>query len=254
MEPVFVTDEPALLLESRGERILVVADLHIGIEYDYHIRGIRIPSQTKKIVKRIDDLIDKTKASRLVILGDVKHKVPGISRQELREIPEFFRHFASRVRVDVLPVNHDGGLKAYLPKSVKFHKSSGFRLGDLFFTHGHAWPSEDFLKASFVVTAHNHPQIEFRDSLGYRWSEPVWIRAELRKSAITKKYKKATHLPELVVIPCFNEFAGGVALNRKNENPEQRKPFLGPLIKNIRESNARVYMLDGVFLGELGKL
>ena len=54
-------------------------------------------------------------------------------------------------------------------------------------------------------------------------------------------------------MPCFNYFAGGMALNRK-EKPSEREQLLGPLMKNIRARSARVYMLDGVFLGELGKL
>jgi metallophosphoesterase superfamily enzyme len=181
--------------------------------------------------------------------------------QELREIPKFFSHFISRVRVDVVPGNHDGGLKGYLPKGVKLHKSSGVRIGKFFLTHGHAWPGKDFLKTNFVITAHNHPQIEFRSKLGYRWSEPVWLRADLRPEPIAKKYGlddgSAKSLPEVIVVPCFNEFAGGVALNRKVENRKygnESKSFLGPIVKSINEQGARVYMLDSVFLGELGKL
>ena len=90
MEPEFVTREPALLINSNGNRALIVSDLHIGIEYEYYLRGMRIPSQTKSMVNRLDTLIESTKADRLVIIGDIKHRVPGISKQELREIPEFF--------------------------------------------------------------------------------------------------------------------------------------------------------------------
>lgn len=258
MEPIFVTGEPALLIKDskHSEKVLVVADLHIGIEYDYFLRGIRIPSQTKKLTDRLDRLIDKTGADRLVILGDVKHKVPGISMQELREIPKFFNHFISKVRVDVFPGNHDSGLKDYLPKEVKLHKSSGSRISEFFLAHGHAWPDKDFLKTSFVVIAHNHPQIEFISKLGYRWSEPIWLKAELRPEPIAKKYGLlgSSKLPEVIVVPCFNEFAGGMALNRKVDYDNESRSFLGPLVKNINKPGARVYMLDGVFLGELGKL
>jgi len=253
MEPGFVSGEPALLIGCRNEKILVVADLHIGIEYDYYIRGIRIPSQSGNLVKRLDRLIEKTGADRLVFLGDVKHKVPGISRQELREIPDFFNHFTGRLKVDVVPGNHDGGIKACLPKKVRLHKSSGFRLGDFFLSHGHCWPAEGFSKARYLVSGHNHPHIEFRSKLGYRWSEPVWVRAKLDAQNIKKRYGAISPMPELIIMPCFNVFAGGVALNRENVN-EERKPFLGPLINNINTRYARIYMLDGVYLGELSKL
>jgi len=253
MEPEFVTGEPALLINSNGNRALIVSDLHIGIEYEYYLRGMRIPSQTKSMVNRLDTLIESTKADRLVIIGDIKHRVPGISKQELREIPEFFRHFVQKVKVDFVPGNHDGGLKDYIPKAVKIHKSSGFKIGDIFLLHGHSWPAESFAKAMFVVTGHNHPQIEFRNKLGYRWSEPVWLRAKLNKK-VRDRYKK-DQLPELINMPCFNKFAGGMALNKKGSvNGGERRGFLGPLIKNIKRNKARIYMVDGVFLGELGKL
>ncbi len=252
MEPVFVTNEPALVFENRGERILIVSDLHIGIENEYYQRSMRIPSQTRGMVKRLERLVQETRADRLVILGDIKHKVPGISRQELRELPEFFGRFNGRVKVDVVPGNHDSGIRDWLPEGVRLHKSSGFRIGDLFLVHGHGWPPESFTKAKFVVTGHSHPQIEFRDKLGYRWSEPVWLRAKLKTELMKKRYKQATGFPEIIVMPCFNNLSGGMAVNRKPD-PGQ-KQFLGPLLRRIHNKTAKVYMLDGVFLGELGKL
>ena len=74
----FITGEPALMVG----KALVVADLHIGIEHEFRQAGLKVPSQLEGIVKRIDALIEKNKADRLIILGDVKHKVPGVSWQE----------------------------------------------------------------------------------------------------------------------------------------------------------------------------
>jgi len=253
MEPSFVTGEPALLLRNGKEKILVVADLHLGIEYEYHQRGIKIPPQTVKATEHIDRLLESTGANRLVAIGDVKHKVPGTSFQELRELPEFFRHFTGRFKVDVAPGNHDGGIEESMPYGVDVHPGSGFRLGEFYFAHGHAWPKDDFMGCKFVIVAHNHPRIEFRDRLGYRWSEPVWMRAMLDKGLLDKRYKGLKSPPELINMPSFNEFVGGMPLNRKGDSGEQAG-FLGPLIKNIDISTAKVYMLDGVYLGELEKL
>ena len=54
-------------------------------------------------------------------------------------------------------------------------------------------------------------------------------------------------LPELVVLPTFNDFAGGRAFNRRGEKPH----LMGPLGRAAKKSGARVYMLDGTFLGRL---
>ena len=86
MEMKFLT-EPALLLKND---ILVIVDLHIGIEYEIYRSGITVPSQIEKLQKRVDKIIKENKVKHLVIIGDVKHMVPDTSRQEYQEIPKFF--------------------------------------------------------------------------------------------------------------------------------------------------------------------
>ena len=238
----FLTGEPALLIE----KALVVAVLHIGIEHEFRQAGLKVPSQLEEMVKRIDALLEKNRAKKLIILGDVKHKVPGISWQEEREVPGFFSHF--KVPVEVVPGNHDGGLKDLAP-GVKIHPSSGIMVGNTWLCHGHAWPHKDFLKARQVVIAHSHPRLEFRSRLGYRWMEPVWVRAGLDKKKLARRFKEVKKAPELVVMPAFNPFAGGISVNRKMKEKE----LLGPVIKCARMKKAGLYLLDGTFLGELEK-
>jgi putative SbcD/Mre11-related phosphoesterase len=248
----FVTGEPALKIG----RVLVVADLHIGVEHQYRKEGIALPSQSGKLMERLEGLIKRTRAKRLVILGDVKHMVPGTSFQEEREIPAFLRRLLERVEVDVTPGNHDGGIGRLLPKEVVVHPSGGFMLGKTWLCHGHAWPGKDFLKAREVVVGHNHAGVEFRDKLGCRWLEPVWIRAGLVREKIEEKYGKAgERLPELVIMPFFNTFSGMVPVNRSVEEIARRyREGPGPLFRSMDREKARVYMLDGTLLGELGKL
>ena len=248
----FITGEAALKLG----RVLVVADLHIGVEHQYRKEGLTLPSQSGKLMDRLEALIKRTRAKRLVVLGDVKHRVPGASFQEEREIPAFFRRLLERVEVDVTPGNHDGGIGKLLPPGVVVHPSGGFMLGKTWLCHGHAWPGEGFLKAGEVVVGHNHAGIEFRDKLGYRWLEPVGIRAGLVREKIEERYGKAGGgLPGLVIMPFFNGFAGMVPVNRK---PEEIAGLYsegpGPLFRSMEREKARVYMLDGTLLGELGKL
>ena len=66
---------------------------------------------------------------------------------------------------------------------------------------------------------------------------------------LSRKFEIPKSLPELVIMPVFNEFAGGISLNS-----ERSKGFLGPLAKCSERENAGIYLLDGTFLGELGKL
>ncbi len=244
----FVTGEAALTIG----KALVVTDLHIGIEYRYRKSGIALPSQLKNMSSRLDTLLDRTGAERLVILGDVKHKVPGTSFQEEREIPAFFRGLVEKVRVELAPGNHDGGIEALLPEEVAVYPRSGFRLGDVWLCHGHAWPEQEFLKSKAVVIGHNHSGFEFRDGLGYRWTEQVWVRAGLEKEGLSGRYKDlGESLPELVLMPSFNRFTGLIPLNREGVGSREGP---SPLFRVAKRAEARIFMLDGTFLGELGEL
>lgn len=249
----FVTGEPALKIG----RAVVVSDLHIGIEYRYRKEGIALPSQSERLFKRLESVVKKTKAKKLVIIGDVKHKVPGTSFQEEREIPAFFRRLVDLVDVEVTPGNHDGGIEKLLPEDVKIHPSSGFMLGNTWLCHGHAWPDKSFLNAKQVVIGHNHAGMEFRDKLGFRWIEPAWVRTEFDKRGLKGHYKDMPEkkVPEVVLIPVFNEFAGFIAMNGPISEIEKHfSEGLGPLFRVAKKDKARIYMLDGTFLGRLDSL
>jgi putative SbcD/Mre11-related phosphoesterase len=262
----FVTGERALKIG----RTLAVADLHIGIEYKYRKEGIAMPSQSERLIQRLEGLVRKTRARRLVILGDVKDKVPGTSFQEEREIPAFFRKLMELADVEVTPGNHDAGIESMLPKGVTLHPSSGFMLGGSWLCHGHAWPDRAFLDAEHVVIGHQHKGIEFRDKLGYRWGEPVWIRAELDRKRLSERYRELPGspsvasrtepgreggLPELVMMPAFNEMLVSIGANRPVDYIEgYSREGPSPLFRAARRGKARAFMLDGTFLGELGKL
>src|SRR5256885_14232163 len=116
LEPV--PDEPALMADD----ILVVADLHIGIEEELHEKGIRVPSRAEGMGRKLVELADRRGASRLGILGDGKHLVPKMASRERRDVYVFFRDLAPRFReVYIAQGNHDGMLKNIVPRSVRFN-------------------------------------------------------------------------------------------------------------------------------------
>jgi len=251
----FVTGQPALLAGDT----LVVADLHIGVEYGYYKSGIRIPSNTSSMLRGIEELIKLTRAKNLVLLGDVKHKVPGSTFQELREIPEFLVYLGKKTSIDIVPGNHDSDLKNFLPEGVRLRPSRGFAKGNFYFVHGHTWPSPEFMKTDYVIVGHEHPQIEFRDRLGYRFFEQVWMRAELDRNALRKKYKKIpTRLPELIIMPKFNRLSGGISMNYPVSDIDKAHRYdssgIGPLVRSAKLKASKVYLLDGTFLGQLNAL
>ena len=80
VQPVF--GEPALLLKSPAERVLAIADLHVGLKYQWERDGVFIPDQKKRLVDKIRNICEPMKIDRLVVIGDFKHHVPRGSWKE----------------------------------------------------------------------------------------------------------------------------------------------------------------------------
>jgi len=247
---------PALFINIAKERVLVAADLHLGIEAELASGGVGLPSQMPRVKERLIELIHQHDPDRLVLLGDVKHNVPVAAWQEWRELPEFFADLAKLTRVEIVPGNHDGDIEGMVPPEVTVHDAKGLVLGRrrrVGLIHGHAWTSPEVLKVELLVAAHNHPAVEFRDELGARTIEPVWLRCRLEPKKLPKKLQDAIKGdgPGLLVMPAFSELVGGGAINRAI--PEE---LLGPMFKAgaVKLKEAEVHLLDGTFLGTVAAL
>lgn len=242
--PVF--DAPLLLVQGE-ERVLVAADLHLGLEHELWLGGVSIPSQTEKILASLLGFLEEIKPDRLLLLGDIKHNVPRTSWQEKREIPEFLRRLCDRVAVEIVPGNHDSNLADMAPQGVRMRSSSGFVLDGVGYFHGHTWPEERVLRAKSLVTGHLHPAIRLFDPLGRSFSRPVWAKARLSSCAVEEHYGFSNDC-EIVVAPAFNGLCGGLPLNEPVE--EMR----GPLLAMADWERARLYLLDGTDLGTLEEI
>ena len=248
-----VKGAPAMLLRHGEERILVVADLHLGIESGLVAEGISLPSQTPRIRDRLIELISNSSPSRLIILGDVKHNVPISSWQEWRELPALFEELSGLVRVEVVKGNHDGGLEGMLPRGVSVHGPRGIVIGKrrkVGLVHGHTWPSPEVMRSDIIIAGHNHPAVEFRDELGGRIVAPVWLRCRINSEKLPPSLKKAAGKapPRMIVLPAFGELVGGAPVNR--EIPQE---LIGPMFRTgaVAIDEADAYMIDGTFLGKV---
>ncbi len=241
VEPI--PDEPALMA---GEYV-VVADLHIGLEEELREKGVHVPSRAEGMGRKIVELAEKRSAKGLVILGDVKHLVPKMASRERRDVYVFFRDLASTFpEIYIAQGNHDGMLKHIVPRNVRFKPAYGFRIEDVGFCHGHAWPYKKVMETRLLLMGHNHPAAAFRDAMGHRHIVPCWMRVPfLRKN---RRYPKLPR--EAIVVPSFNELCGGMPVN------DVRARFIGPLFDEdlVRVDDASVHLLDGTNLGRLGDI
>ena len=239
-----VQNEAALLIPPRG--LLVLADLHIGIEYALYQQGVHVGSRVDLLVDKVRGIVDEYDVEEMLILGDVKHVVPGSPYSQRRDLLRFFKEFKD-LSLHVVPGNHDGGIHRFIPKNVKIHPSKGWILEEegIGFVHGHRWPDENVFRCSTVVAAHTHPSVMLKDKIGYRFFERCWINSKLDVEKARIRYPSALDC-DVVFMPAFNPLCGGLAVNVNG--------IIGPLGKIVDIDSSEVYLLDGSSLGRVRDL
>ncbi len=241
LQPVYGI--PAL----KADNNLVICDLHIGVESHLRAKGFHLVSHTDDMRKTILDAADDS-INKLIVVGDVKDSVPGSTKQEYAEIPDFFESLFERFdSIDVVRGNHDTMIEEFLPGRVRIRPASGFKVDGVGFVHGHTWPSEDVMNCDTLVMGHNHPAMMFRDGVGRQTQEPCWLRGDFIKDS-DEKYPK---LPTgFIVIPAFNRMLGGSPINSLDDD------LLGPILNSdlLDLDNAHAYLLDGIDLGKRSDL
>lgn len=226
----FLKNYPALVIG----RYLVITDLHLGITKDIYDKGIVLPRQSEILAKAVNKLKKVTKTEKLVILGDVKHKVPGFSFQERAELERFFSYLDFS-KIIIVKGNHDGNIEKMLPeteKTIKIRKS--FSVESYYLTHGHRNAET---KKKNIIIGHNQPHVKFRDDMGAIYIEPVWVRGKLTGQLSGKK---------LIIMPAFNNLCGATVINKDE--------MLGPIAKQLDRSKSHVYLIDGTDIGTISAI
>lgn len=232
--------EEAVLMVDR--KIMVIADLHIGIEKELKDFGLNVSSQTQKMTDRAVKLCKEYKPEKIILLGDIKHNIPSSTVQERKDVKSFLRDIKRYGETHLVSGNHDGNIEKLVSKDVLVHSFGGLKIKDIGFIHGHRWPRKEVMKCNQIIMAHTHPTIQFSDRLGYKTYEPCWIKARFVKKKLKEKYPNSDD-PKLLVIPPFNPLCGGIAVNKDG--------VVGPIGKIMDIQNSKVYLLDGSFLGKV---
>ncbi len=234
-----VINERALIIND----ILVVGDLHLGLEHELKNKGIIIKSQWGDTRRRLLDLIKEQKVKKLVLLGDLKHNIPKASAQEYKNLPILLENLSKTCEVIIIKGNHDGLLEELLGDSFEVLKSKD--IDGALFAHGHM--NIDLRGYKYVIFGHNHPSLQLSDELGYGVREPAWVRLKLNESGL--EHFGLTKSPFIIIVPAFNKLLPGNPINSKGK-------LLGPLFnkKLVDIGEAEISLLDGTSLGLLKDL
>lgn len=169
-----------------ARRTLIVADLHFGKAALFRERGLPVPSGTTAgDLARLDQLVEQTEPTRLLILGDCFH---GKMADPAGMYGPFKTWRARRpsLRIELVRGNHDrhaGDAPDDLCMTVHHRPLSD---GGLTFAHE---PIED--GAQSVICGHIHPAATLRDFDGGGVRVPCFV--------VEKR---------LMILPAFGRFTG----------------------------------------------
>ncbi|MCX8188979.1 MAG: metallophosphoesterase [Nitrososphaeria archaeon] len=215
---------PALILD---ESILVVSDLHFGIEEELEAEGIHVPSSlAPKIINFIIKPVKELSLNEVLILGDVKHEFGYPSPSEWISTKKLISSLKElNVKLRVVRGNHDNYIITIF-KEFNVELIQPYTIiGDMTFTHGHI-PEEELNTTNFIIVGHEHPSIAIRDKLGH---------IHRFKCLLYGKVDKKT----LIVLPSLSPAAYGTDINL---NPSST--FLSPFLRNKNISEMTPYAIE----------
>jgi metallophosphoesterase superfamily enzyme len=245
MKMEFIGEGPALVIEGE-QRMLIVADLHFGIEADLAAHGLHFKSRSERRLERLHKIIDSTKPDELVLLGDIKHSIPSLTWQEYHEMPKILDSLRTRLPLHVFPGNHDIGIERFL-RDGEIRPKDGMVLDSVGYLHGHMIPSPA-LAGHLVVIGHHHPQLSLMDEVGCALQSPAYLRAGIDTGDSGKEQSVKSVLPSRVLfMPSFNEIAGYDILQII------KKPF-SPLSRLMKKDDTEIILADGTYIGPLRAL
>ena len=235
---------PAATVDTDGERLLAVADYHAGIEAGLRYEGVELQSAAEDRRERLLACLDRARADRLVVVGDLGHAIGDPFEDERAELEALFD--ALDVPVTLVKGNHDGGLEpvlADLDADVEVTPGHGARIGTIGFAHGHTWPAPDVLDADVVCVGHEHPVVRLEDSVGGARKQRAWLRGSLVADPFAEQFDRPVeNAPEVVVFPAFNDRSGGTWVNVDGQG------FLAPFLPEGM-TDTEAFLLDGTRLG-----
>ncbi|MFU1781438.1 metallophosphoesterase [Haloarcula japonica] len=235
---------PAATVDADGERLLAVADYHAGIEAGLRYEGVELQSAAEDRREQLLTCLNRARADRLVIVGDLGHAIGDPFDDERAELEALFE--ALEVPVTLVKGNHDGSLESVLndfDADIEVTPGHGTRIGPVGFAHGHTWPAPDVLGADVLCVGHEHPVVRLEDSVGGAQKERAWLRGSLASAPFSEQFGQPVEdAPDIVVFPAFNDRSGGTWVNVDGQE------FLAPFLPEGMAA-AEAFLLDGTRLG-----
>ncbi len=194
-----------LALYLKEERILIIADLHIGIEESLVKQGILIPKfHFRDLVQKVEHIFsvleeNKRPVNTIIINGDLKHEFGTISDEEWRNTIKMIDYLSRKCeKIVLIQGNHDKILGPIADKR-KVQLVQSLFIGDKAVIHGDR--KEEFPSSvKTIIIGHDHPAASVSEG----------IRTEKYKCFLTGKYEGKT----IIVQPSLNPLTEGTDVTK----------------------------------------
>lgn len=197
--------------------MLVLSDLHLGLEGSMTAKGSYVPKfHFEDVIEDIEKARSRTKASRILLNGDLKNEFKQSSYSEKEEIKKLLEHLKRRFdEAIIVEGNHDKFIE-------KIIEEEGLELNDYYiekgilFVHGDKRPEEfsDDLEYDTIVIGHEHPALSLEDDIGISEKIDCILYGETNEGK------------DIVVLPAFSNISNGTNIN---EVPSHK--LLSPILK-----------------------
>ena len=196
--------------------ILVIGDIHIGYDEQFHGRAVFPGMQLKEIIGKLEGVFEFLKKEKIIVkkiilLGDVKHDFGQITDTEWRETLQLLDYLKEKTgekgKIIVVKGNHDMKLNPILRKKelalMDYYKVKKKGKSICFF-HGNKLFKQCLdSQTDILVFGHLHPAITLCNN----------YKSEKYKCFLKGTWKRKG----VYILPCFSSFIVGYNLNLLEE-------------------------------------
>lgn len=165
---------------------LIITDTHLGKGASFRANGIPVPaSNTRSTLSRLSSLIDKTSASRLIILGDFYHARESVSPETTDIIGTWRKNY--RLLETILVVGNHDKMSGHPPEELDIKLYDPVMTQHPFsFTHE---PSDQY--SQYTLSGHIHPSVSLYENRRSKARFPCFYFGE-----------------RYALLPAFGDFTG----------------------------------------------
>jgi DNA ligase-associated metallophosphoesterase len=170
--------------------VLLVADVHIGKAATFRALGQPVPAGTTAVnLQRLEELVQRLGASRLVVLGDFLHARQARQPSIVAALADWRRRLP-RLACTLVEGNHDRRAGLLPPDLAIERVPDPLMLGPFELSHGDRRPRSAG-PGAFRLEGHLHPAYVLRGRAGERLRLPCFVFGE-----------------SAAILPAFGEFTG----------------------------------------------